>query len=170
MADRLHLSPRHRAEIAALLRKHLPDVEVWAYGSRVTGRSHDGSDLDLVLRAPGLQRIPAVALADMADSIRESAIPFLVEAHDWARLPAHFHPEIEHDHVVLLTNPGRRGLDRTRRKPMAAKKDVIRPLDEGVHHRSGQRPRPQTPRPTANPAGQRPDDGKPTESGAAPKD
>ena len=104
MADRLHLSPRHRAEIAALLRKHLPDVEVWAYGSRVTGRSHDGSDLDLVLRAPGLQRIPAVALADLADSIRDSAIPFLVEAHDWARLPARFHPEIEHDHVVLVTN------------------------------------------------------------------
>ena len=70
MTDRLHLSPRHRAEIEALLRKHLPNVEVWAYGSRVTGRSHDGSDLDLVLRAPGLQKIPAAALADLADSIR----------------------------------------------------------------------------------------------------
>ena len=170
MNDRLHLFPKHRAEIEALLRKHLPDVEVWAYGSRVTGRSHDGSDLDLVLRAPGLQRIPAVALADLADSIRNSAIPFLVEAHDWARLPARFHPEIEHDHVVLLTNPGRRGLDRTRRTPMAAKKDVIRPLEEGIHQRGGQRPRPQTPRPTANPAGQRPDDGKPTKRSAAPQD
>ena len=158
MTDRLHLPPRHRAEIAALLRKHLPDVEVWAYGSRVTGRSHDGSDLDLVLRAPGLQRIPAVALADLADSIRDSAIPFLVEAHDWARLPARFHPEIEHDHVVLVTDP------------MAAKKDVIRPLEEGIHQRGGQRPRPQTPRPTANPAGQRPDDGKPTKRSAAPQD
>ena len=170
MTDRLHLSPKHRAEIEALLRKHLPDVEVWAYGSRVTGRSHDGSDLDLVLRGHGLQGIPAVALADLADSIRDSAIPFLVEAHDWTRLPAQFHHEIEHDHVVLLTNPDRRGLDRTRRKPMAAKKDVIRPLDEGVLHKGGQRPRPQTPRPTANPAGQRPDDGKPTERSAAPQD
>ena len=87
MADRLHLSPRHRAAIEALLRSHVPEVEVWAYGSRVTGRSHDGSDLDLVLRAPGLQEIPAAAMADLADSIRDSAIPFLVEAHDWARLP-----------------------------------------------------------------------------------
>ena len=112
MADRLHLSPRHRAEIAALLRKHLPDVEVWAYGSRVTGRSHDGSDLDLVLRGPLLQRIPGDALGDFQEAIRDSNIPFLVEAHDWARLPARFHPEIEHDHVVLLTDP------------MAAKKDV----------------------------------------------
>lgn len=53
---------------------------------------------------------------------------------------------------------------------MAAKDDVIRPLDEGIHHRGGQRPRPQTPRPTANPAGQRPDNGKPADSGAAAKD
>ena len=104
MTDRLHLSPRHRDEIEALLRKHLPEVEVWAYGSRVTGRSHDGSDLDLVLRAPGLQEIPATALADLADSIRDSAIPFLVEAHDWARLPPRFHREIERNHVVLLAH------------------------------------------------------------------
>ena len=31
---------------AELLREHLPDVEVWACGSRITGESHDGSDLD----------------------------------------------------------------------------------------------------------------------------
>ena len=32
-----------------LLSEHLPGVEFWACGSRVDGRSHDGSDLDLVL-------------------------------------------------------------------------------------------------------------------------
>ena len=111
MADRLHLSPKHRAEIDALLLKHLPDVDVWVYGSRVTGRSHDGSDLDLVLRAPGLKKIPVDALEDLADSIRESAIPFLVEAHDWARLPSRFHREIERDHVVLLASPKPARLD-----------------------------------------------------------
>ena len=31
----------------ALLREHVPDVDVWAYGGRVNGRSHDGSDLHL---------------------------------------------------------------------------------------------------------------------------
>ena len=153
MTDRLHLSPRHRAEIEALLRKHLPNVEVWAYGSRVTGRSHDGSDLDLVLRAPGLQKIPAAALADLADSIRESTIPFLVEAHDWARLPQQFHREIERSHIVLFAHAA----------------IPIRPLEEGTHHRGGQRPRPQTPRPTANPAGQRPGNPKPPEGSASGK-
>ena len=59
IADRLHLSPKHRAMIEALLREHLPGVEVWAYGSRINGRSHDGSDLHLVLRGPGLNEIPS---------------------------------------------------------------------------------------------------------------
>ena len=101
-ADRLHLSPRHRAQLEALLREHLPGVEVWAYGSRITGESHDGSDLDLVLRAPDLQKIPIGRLSDLREALRESTIPFLVEARDWARLPEEFRGEIERDYVVLV--------------------------------------------------------------------
>ena len=104
MADRLHLQPKHRQVLEVLLREHLPDVEVWAYGSRVSGRSHDGSDLDLVLRGPGLIEIPLVQLGNFEEAVRESTIPFLVEARDWARLPERFHREIERDHVALATN------------------------------------------------------------------
>ena len=100
MADRLHLQPKHRDVLEALLREHLPDVEVWVYGSRVSGRSHDGSDLDLVLRGPGLEEIPIGQLGDFEVAVRESTIPFLVEARDWARLPERFHREIAQDHVV----------------------------------------------------------------------
>ena len=99
---RLHLLPRHRAQIEALLREHLPDVEVWAYGSRVSGDSHDGSDLDLVLRAPDLGKVPMEPLLDLWDALRESTIPFPVEARDWTRLPKEFHGEIERDYVVLV--------------------------------------------------------------------
>ena len=102
MADRLHLQPQHREVLEALLREHLPGVEVWAYGSRVSGRSHDGSDLDLVLRGPGLDEIPIGQLGDFEEAVRESSIPFLVEARDWARLPERFHQEIERDHVVFV--------------------------------------------------------------------
>jgi predicted nucleotidyltransferase len=101
MSDRLHLPLKHRRALEALLRKHLPGVEVWAYGSRVSGRSHDGSDLDLVLRRPGLKEIPSDQLGDFEEAVRESNIPFLVEARDWSRLPERFHREIERDHVVL---------------------------------------------------------------------
>ncbi|MDE0040130.1 MAG: restriction endonuclease subunit S [Gammaproteobacteria bacterium] len=101
MADRLHLSRKHRRILETLLREHLPDVEVWAYGSRVNGRSHDGSDLDLVLRGPGLEEIPVGRLNDFWDAVSESLIPFLVEARDWARLPDRFRREIESQHLEL---------------------------------------------------------------------
>ncbi len=102
MIERLDLQPRHRKQIEALLREHLPGVEVWAYGSRVNGRSHGGSDLDLVLRGPDLQRLPSGKLYDLAEAFRESNIPFLIEARDWARLPESFQREIERDYVVLV--------------------------------------------------------------------
>jgi len=102
MTERLHLDDRHRRTLEALLREHLPDVEVWAYGSRVNGRSHGGSDLDLVLRGPGLEEIPVGQLADFEEAVRESRIPFLVEARDWARLPERFRREIERNYVVLV--------------------------------------------------------------------
>ena len=102
MAERLLLAPRHRAAIEALLKEHLPGVEVWAHGSRVNGCAHDGSDLDLVLRASGLREIPDDRFADFKDALRDSNIPFLVEARDWARLPETFHREIERDYMVLV--------------------------------------------------------------------
>ena len=101
MADRVQIAPRHRRILEALLREHLPGVEVWAYGSRVNGRGHDGSNLDLVLRAPDLQKVPTGQLLDFEDAIRGSNIPFLVEAQDWACLPERFHEEIERGYVVM---------------------------------------------------------------------
>ena len=107
-ADRLHLLPRHREKLAALLRQHLPGVEVWAYGSRVNGQSHDSSDLDLVLRGPDLQEIPTGRLADFREALRESTIPFLVEARDWAHLPERFQREIEREYVVVAEREERK--------------------------------------------------------------
>lgn len=102
MPDRVNLSERHRRVLEALVREHLPDVEVWAYGSRVSGLAHEGSDLDLVLRGPGLEDIPADQLLDFEEAVRESTIPFLVEARDWARLPQRFHRVIEQEYVVVV--------------------------------------------------------------------
>lgn len=101
MTDRLHLPTKHRRILTKLLRQHLPDVETWAYGSRVNGRSHEGSDLDLVLRGPRLDAMPLERLIDFEEAVRESTIPILVEARDWARLPERFQREIERQYVVV---------------------------------------------------------------------
>jgi len=101
MNKQLHLSAEHRRMIETLLGRYLPNMEVWAYGSRVNGRSHDGSDLDLVIRGPGLREIPIEQLANFREAMCESTIPFLIETRDWARLPEGFHREIERSHLVL---------------------------------------------------------------------
>ena len=113
---RLHLPVKHRRTLEALLREHLSDVEVWAYGSRMSGKSHDGSDLDLVLRGPGLKEIPIDRLEAFEEALRESGIPFLVEAKDWARLPARFRREVERGYVVLVEKLQDRVQTNTRRR------------------------------------------------------
>ena len=101
MTDRLHLPRRYRQQLDALLRQHVPGVEVWAYGSRVTGESHEGSDLDLVLRTSTLEPLGGEYL-DLIEALEQSNIPILIQAYDWARLPASFHQEIERDYVVFI--------------------------------------------------------------------
>ena len=106
MTERLDLPRRYREQIEALLREHVPGVEVWAYGSRVKGKSHKGSDLDLVLRGPDLQRIDSGQLMDLTEALEESNVPIIVQTHDWARLPERFHREIEREYVVLVEKKG----------------------------------------------------------------
>ena len=102
MDDRLSLSPRHRSKIEEIPAARAPGVEAWAYGSRVNGRSHPGSGLDLVLRAPGLEPLPLETLAALSQAFHDSTIPFFVEARDWGRLPESFRAEIERDYVVVV--------------------------------------------------------------------
>lgn len=104
MMTRLDLKPRHREQLATLLAEHMPGVEVWAYGSRVSGKGHEGSDLDLALRGPGLEPVPVDKLSRLTDALRESTLPFLVEVHDWARLPLSFREEIERSYAVLASS------------------------------------------------------------------
>lgn len=102
MDREIHLRPRHRQVIEALARRHLPGVVIWAYGSRVNGESHDGSDLDLVLRGTGLAEVSSLQLAEFEEALRESTLPFLVDVHDWARLPDSFHRRIERGYAVVV--------------------------------------------------------------------
>ena len=76
MTDRLALPRRYRDQLEALLREHVPGVEVWAYGSRVNGVSHEGSDLDLVLRGPALEPLEG-GFHDLLEAIEKSNIPIL---------------------------------------------------------------------------------------------
>lgn len=64
--------------VRRLLAAHLPDAEVFAYGSRVVGGSHKGSDLDLVVRNPADPDRPQPGLADLREAFSESNLPIEV--------------------------------------------------------------------------------------------
>lgn len=101
----LDLNPRYVAMLHDLMARHLPpEVAVWAYGSRVNGNAHDGSDLDLVLRTPDLQALPASVASRFREALTDSNLPIFVDVHDWALLPSSFHPRILARYEVL--HPG----------------------------------------------------------------
>ena len=78
------------------------NFEVWAYGSRVNGSAHDGSDLDLVIRNENLIKMPFKTMALLRQRITNSNIPILVQLNDWTALPEYFHEEILKNYEVLL--------------------------------------------------------------------
>lgn len=97
----LQISATQLAELQALLQRHVPHAEVWAYGSRITGSAHEGSDLDLVLRQPDDLSKRVDGWTALKDAVQESSLPMLVDIHLWSHLPAAFHAEIEKAYVVL---------------------------------------------------------------------
>jgi len=97
----LGLPQKYLEQVKAILRAHVPSAEVWAYGSRVTGGSHEASDLDLVLRNPRNLLEETGTLYELKEAFTESNLPIRVDVMDWARVPASFHKEIKRAHVVV---------------------------------------------------------------------
>jgi DNA polymerase sigma len=97
----LHLPARYLQILLPLLRQHVPQAEVWAYGSRVTDDYYEASDLDLVVRNQADLTQPTDGIFDLQEALVESHIPIQVQVVDWARIPDSFHAEIEAGYVVV---------------------------------------------------------------------
>ena len=85
--------------VRTILSKHVPDREVRAFGSRVSGPSKKFSDLDLVVM--GETPVPSSVLADLEEDFRESDLPFKVDVVEWATTKGNFRRIIEREHVVV---------------------------------------------------------------------
>jgi predicted nucleotidyltransferase len=98
---------RHKdhERLIAIFESATVPIQVWAYGSRVNGRAHNGSDLDLVIRTQDNSKLPIEVLQPLLDKIKYSNIPIIVELFDWARLPESFHKNILAQHEVLFISP-----------------------------------------------------------------
>ncbi|MBF0426769.1 MAG: nucleotidyltransferase domain-containing protein [Magnetococcales bacterium] len=94
----LDLTPEQEATVQVLLRRFLPGVTVWAYGSRVKGTARTYSDLDLVVFATSTQRALVSELKEVLD---ESNLPFPVDVLVWDELPERFRRTIEEKYGVM---------------------------------------------------------------------
>jgi predicted nucleotidyltransferase len=93
--------PEHMEMLAAILAKHLPDREAWAYGSRVNGRARKYSDLDLVIM--GDEPLNEVARFLLKEDLSESRLPFIVQVKDWQLIPPEFRDEIRRCYAVIFS-------------------------------------------------------------------
>lgn len=87
-----------------ILQKHVPQCEVWAFGSRAKWKAKQYSDLDLaVITSKPMSLQVSGALAE---DFAESDLPFKVDVVDWATTSASFREIIAQDKVLLQTGIG----------------------------------------------------------------
>lgn len=98
-SEAIDLDPADRAIVLRLLREHVTDCEVRAYGSRVKFRSKQHSDLDLTVL--GIDESKSLQLFYLREALDESDLPFRVDVMDWNAIPDNFRREIERNYVVL---------------------------------------------------------------------
>ncbi len=94
----IDITSGQRNTVISLLSRHLPNTEVWIYGSRVRGTSHPASDLDMIVFATPEQ---AREVSELRESFEESGLPFRVDLFVWDEMPESFCMQIEREHVVL---------------------------------------------------------------------
>jgi predicted nucleotidyltransferase len=95
----LDLRPDYLAIVQQILLRHVPDREVWAFGSRVKGTARDASDLDLCIR--GDASMGFEQLGRLRDAFSTSVLPFRVDVVDWATTTEGFRGIIEQDRVTV---------------------------------------------------------------------
>lgn len=95
----IDVTPGQWTIVRGILLKHVPDYEVWAFGSRTQGSAKPFSDLDLAIVSE--QPLSLDLYAALRDDFSESDLPWKVDVVDWASTSNVFRAIIERDKVVL---------------------------------------------------------------------
>jgi type I restriction enzyme S subunit len=95
----LDLNPHDWKIVRDILARHVPQYEVWAFGSRTKGTARKYSDLDLVIITE--QPMGLSLRAAISDDFAESDLPIKVDVVDWATTSAAFQQIIEKEKLVV---------------------------------------------------------------------
>ena len=95
---KLQMNAAQLKTLVFLLAQHLPQVQVWAFGSRVKGSSRASSDLDLVLFTEDSDK---PRLAVLREALEESQLPFAVDTLVWKDISPEFQKHISSNFIEL---------------------------------------------------------------------
>ncbi|MGD9637743.1 MAG: nucleotidyltransferase family protein [Alphaproteobacteria bacterium] len=95
---KLFIKPEHLEQIKGIIKELYPKAIVWAYGSRINGSAHEGSDLDLAIKSFGTEKGSSF---DLKEALVESNIPFLIDVLVFDELPKSFQAEIAKNYVEI---------------------------------------------------------------------
>lgn len=96
----MKLNENDTAILNEIINQHIPEYEIWAFGSRVHGKNvRPFSDLDLVIKNP--PELPFNKQAALMQAINDSDISIRIDLSEWARLPEWMQKKIETEHITL---------------------------------------------------------------------
>ena len=98
-ASPIDVRPEEWEIVRRILLRHVPEHDVWAFGSRARGRAKPYSDLDLAV--VGDRPLPLAVSAALAEEFSESDLPWKVDIVDWATTGEAFRRIIEESKVVV---------------------------------------------------------------------
>lgn len=94
----INLKQEYLNELYQIFQEYCPKAEIWAYGSRVNGDSHSGSDLDLTVISFNSDK---KHISELREKLNDSDLPFLVDINEYEELPAYFKEEIKKNYIKL---------------------------------------------------------------------
>ena len=87
------------AIIQGILEAHIPEREVWAFGSRVKGHVKAYSDLDIAVM--GETSLNIATVADLKQALKDFEFPLKVDLHLGSETVKNFRQLIATNHVVI---------------------------------------------------------------------
>lgn len=95
----LDIRSDHLEMVRDILRRHVPQYAVWAFGSRAKSTAKAYSDLDLCIQTG--EALDFSTLGALNDDFAESDLPYKVDIVDWATTSEAFRKIVERDKVLV---------------------------------------------------------------------
>ena len=100
----IDIRPDHWEIVQRILQEHVPNLEVWAFGSRAQWSAKEFSDLDLAIITD--EPLPLDTSAALSEAFSDSDLPWKVDVVDWASVGDELKKVITRDKVVLKNGDG----------------------------------------------------------------